>query len=212
MELRKISFNGCKDNLIDYVGEITEATAQIRAEFDFLVKTNSPSPNHSLVLDNMQSVLSVWQSNTYLGVMKPSVLRSVFHRFFEAVLDLILTMRSSISEDDRDYANNSLYQGRVYRWLGYSGGEDEDKDVIVNYDNLYASWSTLPRCSYTLSKLYGKVKRVTLDIPVGHFGLYLPVLSCEFTKVHEQEVVFPVLEEYVVAVELKEDICGPYAD
>lgn len=165
------------------------------------LKTYRESPYHTpdMLLklgEDIREVCCFWTGSTYVGSPKRQEIKSVFQSFFDELVTLLLAMKDSKLDFEKKVANDILYRGVVYRYLGHDCSTD--KVVVPDYDNIYVSWNKEEENSYLLSKLYGPVTKITCVIAEPLYGIDLEILEC--CRGTEREVVFPTIERYITEV------------
>lgn len=150
---------------------------------------------------NLCEALSWWTGHTYVGIEKDIKLKKSFQYFYESLYVFLLVCRDSDIIVLHDFAERALYQGVVYRYLGYSSNSALSKlePKKVEYDGIFVSWSKNAVIPYIESKLCGTLTRVTCNISGDKYGIDLTVFGV--SKGFESEVVFPTLKEFVTNVE-----------
>ena len=100
----------------------------------------------------------------------------------------------------KKFANDTLYHGTIYRYLGHCL-ENEIYDNIVEpeYNDIYVSWSKNPTNSYIESKLYGTKTLLTCKIENNYYGIDLEAFCV--VRGNEAEVVFPTIKETITNIE-----------
>lgn len=150
------------------------------------------------VWTQIHAVLCFWTSFPSVGVEKSERLKKAYNEFYETLYELLAVMKKSSNEKERQFAENALYQGVLYRYLGYGkNNEMEDRQQIVPvYDGIYVSWSKSPSNDYVLSRLNGPVTH--LSCKTGErYGIDIHALGYEAGGV--EEVVFPMLEDHILS-------------
>lgn len=88
------------------------------------------------------------------------------------------------------YKPQYLYQGKVYRYLGYKNEPETKKYIIPEYNNIYVSWSKEKQESgYFKEKLKEPITRLEYEIIGDEYGIDLEKM--DLSKGNEREVVFP---------------------
>lgn len=150
----------------------------------------------------IRNVLCFWTGQPHVGVEKSDNVKNAYHLFFKTLHELLLKLKQSANDQERAFAERALYQGVLYRYLGYGDASDiiseENERISPKYDGIYVSWSKNPSNDYILSRLKGPVTLLTCNtgdlsgIDISTFG---------FEAGGEPEVVFPTLEKCIVSVE-----------
>lgn len=150
---------------------------------------------------NIRAALSWWTGYTYVGVEKDARLKQSFQYFYESLYSFLLACRDSDIDVLCYFASKVLYQGVVYRYLGYPNNSVLRKPELkkVEYDGIFVSWSKNAAVPYLESKLRGTLTRVTCNISGDKYGIDLTALGV--SRGDEAEVVFPTLKECVIKVE-----------
>lgn len=149
----------------------------------------------------IRNVLCYWTGQPHIGVEKSDNVKNAYHLFFDTLHKLLLQLKESTDDQERSFAERTLYQGVLYRYLGYGDNSDvvseENEKISPKCDGIYVSWSKNPSNEYILSRLKGPVTLLTCDtgdlsgIDISAFG---------FLTGNEQEVVFPTLEKCIILV------------
>lgn len=155
------------------------------------------------VWTQIHAVLCFWTSFPSVGVEKSERLKKAYNEFYETLYELLAVMKKSSDEKERQFAENALYQGVLYRYLGYGfNAKTESREkVIPVYDGVYVSWSKQPDNEYVLNLLDEPVTLLTCDTG-ERFGI--DVCAFGYESGGEPEVVFPTLKEHIVSVEYPE--------
>lgn len=172
---------------------ITEATNNIIAYH------NSPNSSKNMLFElgkDISDICNFWTGSTYVGNPKIDIIKKSFQSFFEALMQLLLTMKDSKKAYEATVAHDILYRGTVYRYLG--NNYPTDVVVVPIYDNVYVSWSKEPKNDYILSKLYGTITWISCKISEPLYGIDLDVIGC--SRGSEHEVVFPTIEKYITEI------------
>lgn len=93
-----------------------------------------------------------WKGNTYVGIKKDQIIQNAFQTFFEEFMKLLLTLKNSSSSTqlDKDIANELLYQGEIFRYLGHGDSSKFNENLELQYNDLYASWSKNAQSNYLI--------------------------------------------------------------
>lgn len=175
------------------VQAIREATHNIYTYY------NSKERTCTWLLDlgnDICDVCSFWTGKTYVGSQKEKDIENAFQSFFEVLMNLLLDMKHSANDYEKNVANAMLYQGTVYRYLGKN--HTHKGKVVPIYNDIYVSWSKQPENHYLLSKLFGKITWISCEIKEPLYGIDLEVIGC--SRANEQEVVFPTKEPCITEV------------
>lgn len=149
----------------------------------------------------IRNVLCYWTGQPHIGVEKSDNVKNAYHLFFDTLHKLLLQLKESTDDQERSFAERTLYQGVLYRYLGYGEYSDiilkENEKISPKYDGIYVSWSKSPSNEYILSKL--KDPFTFLICNTG--DLYgIDISAFGFEAGGEPEVVFPTLEKCIVSV------------
>lgn len=141
-----------------------------------------------------------WKGNTYVGIKKDQIIQNAFQTFFEEFMKLLLTLKNSSSSTqlDKDIANELLYQGEIFRYLGHGDSSKFNENLELQYNDLYASWSKNAQSNYLESKLYGKILWIHGIIQNSYYGIDLETIGV--SRGTEAEVIFPTIKECIKEV------------
>lgn len=179
-----------KDIIIQGILEATENLAEYRkSEFRSLDMFCD-------LYNDIWDICSFWTGNTYVGSPKAEPIKMAFQEFFEEFMRLLLFMKDSVLPFEESVANDLLYRGTVYRYLGRNYPSNEV--VVPCYDGIYVSWNKEDGNSYLLSKFYGLVTKITCEIAEPMYGIDLDRLGC--SRGSEKEVVFQTVEQYITEI------------
>lgn len=149
--------------------------------------------------DNVIDIFDWWCGNTYLGQRKDRRVSKHFHCFFSAFYDFLIYCKNSSNKRLNDFAQNGLYQGTIYRYLGYASSGCTGY-VIPEYDNIYVSWSKNYYPSHTiLEKLDSYITKLECNISGDYYDIDLEGLG--ISRSNEREVVFPTIESMITNIE-----------
>lgn len=168
--------------------------------FEYMKLENNKSKKdfHSVVV-GIKEVCKFWCGKTYLGEKKSKDIENAFQCFFKNFMDFLMDCKISKHSYKRKFAATVLYQGKIYRYLGYGISSNRKKKAIEpNYDGVYVSWSKEPQNSYIESKLYGEMTWIEAEIKSPYFGIDLETM--ESSVGNEKEVVFPTLKDCVTNI------------
>ena len=160
-----------------------------------------------LLLENIREVLLYWTGNTYIGSPKAEKLKKVFNDFFCELYNFIwFVIKDTHFTEDFQIAlhDKALFQGTVYRYLGYSSDEyqkHKDNIQLVEpvYDNVYVSWNKESGNNYLSGKLYGPITQIECNISGDYYGIDLAFFGV--CRGEEQEVVFPTIKDTLTKIE-----------
>ena len=125
--------------------------------------------------------------------------KKLFSLFFISLYQFLIACRNSDNNALKDLGTRALFQGTVYRYLGYGSAiGDINKPKEIKYNNIYVSWSKNKRNEYIESKLYGVITLMTCEISDDYYGIDLEELGV--SRGYEREVVFPNYENLVTKI------------
>ena len=183
---------------------INDVSNQIRG---FLKKRNDITTDKLATLcDNIKTVLKYWTGNTFVGDLKTKQENNAFNSFFNSLLDFILYVKDNpvFVDEFRELMSSALYQGELYRYLGYSSDryqllKGDIKPVKPEFNDTYVSWSKNECNSYLESKFQGPVTKLKCTVPENMYGIDLAVFNV--SRGEEDEVVFPTIKDTIVNIE-----------
>lgn len=191
-------------NIEEVVNVLGQVKKQIEAVRKVVFNGNAPKQKHIEVFCiNVQRTLKWWMTNTYVGKEKNSQIKMAFQEFYQALYYLLITFKESNIYALKRFANEVLYQGRAYRYIGY--GQPCDSMMLpkrIIYNDIYVSWSKDANVlSMLKSKLHGKITKITCEISDEYYGIDL--MAFFNTPINEEnEVVFPTIKKLVVKTEI----------
>lgn len=202
--MNQVVFPNWSDDVDSVVVELIRVCNQIDSTVRAIKRKSVMLEQLSELELNIRTTLSWWTGNTYIGVEKDIKLKKAFQRFYISFYDFLLVCRDSDIDILRCFADKVLYQGTVYRYLGYSSNSRLSKaePKNVEFDGIFVSWSKNASISYIESKLCGTLTRITCNISGDKYGIDLTAFG--LSRGDESEVVFPTLKEYVTNVEYAE--------
>ena len=188
--------------------EINCVTAQIKS-----VKNKLPTNditygdyNFRIFKDNVRQTLGFWTGRTYVGYKKGKAVQKAFQAFFEALYNFLLFCQkenNSFNHALKDFADRTLYQGKVYRYIGHCAEDNDfESKVEPEFNNIYVSWSKKPDNNYIQNKLYGTKTLITCVIVEPYYGIDLDVFGV--VRADETEVVFPTVREMITGIKYLE--------
>lgn len=187
------------DDIPEIVKAVDEATNNISVYYD---STDNSANALENLYEDIREVCNFWTGKTYVGDRKDDEIVQVFQNFFETLMKLLLKMKDSKKNCESKFAKAILYQGKVYRYLGYCSSRNiKKKPIQPKYNEIYVSWSKEPTNSYIESKLYGKITWLEAEIKPPYFGIDLEKMGV--SKGNEREVVFPTLKDCVTKIETR---------
>lgn len=190
----------------DWYNEFVKQTKNIReiaTQIDIVkqqVINGHINPNDWDIMDkNFMTLLSKWTGDTYIGYKKPKAFKLAFQQFFTSFYDFLLVLKNSDDPCLKEAGSVSLYQGKVYRYIGYIRCTNINRPLLPEYNDIYVSWSKNPRNEYIESKLNGTMTVLECDISGNYFGIDLTAFGV--SKEDEDEVVFPTIKECICNIE-----------
>lgn len=151
------------------------------------------------LFDDIIDITYFWTGNFYVGYRKEKVIETVFQNFYNSLYELLINFKnttySHMIQEECDAALKYLYQGKIYRYIGYGNSQDCEKPLKIEYDNIWVSWSKEPNNSYFETKLYGKCIKLYATIENEKYGIDLESLGS--SRNNEREVVFPTIKETI---------------
>lgn len=180
------------------INKVTNQTKYITIDFE---KGELNRKNYKIWKENVKKTLEYWTGKTYVGKEKDKRTQKLFQNFFEAILDLILLCKESDVEELKNFAEESLYRGKLYRYLGHYKSNEKDIKVKPKFNNIYVSWSKKSKNEYIESKLKGIITLVSCQVDAPYYGIDLDAF--DVVKGDEQEVVFPTLKDTIISVDYK---------
>ena len=190
------------------LNEINRVTAQIKSIQNKL-PTNDIMYNDDdfkIFIENVCQTLNYWTGHTYVGRKKGKSIQKAFQVFFEALYDFLLFCQrvdKSFLHPLKDLADDTLYRGTIYRYLGHcSDDNDTESKVEPEYNGIYVSWSKKPNNHYIQGKLCGTKTLLTCTIVEPYYGIDLEAFVV--VKGNEAEVVFPTVKEMITDIKYLE--------
>ena len=175
---------------------ILEATEHI------ILYRNSSDVSKKILCELFKDIIGIcrfWVGNTYIGCQKADDVKGAFQFFFEKLMELLLNMKGSDKEYEKNIADMVLYRGKVYRYLGNAFLPDNSDNIVSPiFDDVYVSWSKNSENSYITSKLHGTITWLSCEISEPLYGIDLDKLYC--SRADEHEVVFPTIEKCITEI------------
>ena len=152
--------------------------------------------------NNIVEVLLNWTGNTYVGCIKEDILKYAYQEFFETLYEFLINCRRLPEKELQNFANDVLYRGPLYRYLGHGNTENCDVQIEPEYNDIWVSWSKTDKNFYIESKLYGKYTKLS-----GHTGTIYGIDLTAFgvSKCEEKEVVYPTIKNCIDKIEYFEE-------
>ena len=189
------------DETVILINEVKHQIAQVIESIDNCDNYNT---DIEILLFNIEATLNRWTGHTYIGNRKTEQLKQAYQGFFEELYQLLIKFRDVNDSDLNELAATALYQGVVYRYLGYDSPMNNTKQRIRPiFDGVYVSWSKLPRNDYIELKLYGTKTIITGCISNDYYGIDLEPFGV--VRGDESEVVFPTIEQTIKRIVYIED-------
>ena len=186
---------------------VINALEQTQQQIDIIQKVvchgNIPNKENMYVFwTNTKKALRWWIECTWVGKEKCEQIKTAFQNFYLSLYQLLITFKESDKDVLRTFANEALYQGVVYRYLGY--GEPCDSMVTskkIIYNDIYVSWSKNSNVPWIKNKLYGKITKITCKISGEYYGI--DIMAFFETPINkENEIVFPTIEKLIFETEV----------
>lgn len=165
------------------------------------------------MIRHIMAVLSKWTGETWIGHKKDKRTETVFQNFFETLVGLIGYINffeKMISDTEKEFANMTVYNGVLYRYLG-SCSPCNKESVEIEYNNIYVSWSKNDLNDYIESKLYGPLLWIKAQTAPFEFAIDLEGVDKFYQKItgenkgvvrgNEREVVYPTKRDCILEVE-----------
>lgn len=148
---------------------------------------------------NIQKVLMFWTGGFYVGVKKEVNIQKAFQSFFMALENFLIACSSSAYRELKDFSERALYNGKLYRYLGYAtASKPHLGKIIPSYNNIYVSWSKSQNNAYLLEKLKGAATLLICSVEPPLYGIDLCAFS--ISRGNEEEVVFPTIKETIISI------------
>ena len=178
---------------------IKEGTRNIKSYHEY--RKQYPEDVYFLrdVYCDIEKITSFWTGKTYVGSKKTKQIEKAFQDFYQAFYELLIAFKTStfnsVSKIEKSLANDLLYQGKIYRYLGHGDSQKSKQPINIKYNNIWVSWSKEPDNSYLESKLYGEYLKLYATIENNMYGIDLEALGV--SRADEKEVVFPTIRETI---------------
>lgn len=197
--MEEIKLSQCFDDADSKSKEIYRVSNQIgnivRKLNKFGIRQLSEVDN-KILMSNIAEVISNWTQYTYVGKRKNKKLQDAYQSFYGNLFNFLLFFQYNSCDFYSELAKESLYQGKLYRYIGHGSSIDDIYAKIQpEYDDIYVSWSKNNRNKHLEEKLHGTITVVTCDVQDNYWGIDLKPLGhvCE----GEDEVVFPTIKETI---------------
>lgn len=197
--MNKVVFPFWNDEVNKAITEIYRVKNQMQNVGVRLKTNNISNEDFSVFLDNVYETLKYWTGRTYIGQKKDKALQKAYQTFFEALYEFLFICRELGNPILKSFADEVLYRGSLYRYLGKGSAEENtDKRIEPQYNNIYVSWSKQPKNYYIESKLYGTMTLLTCKIDEPYYGIDLEAFGV--VRGEEAEVVFPTIKETITEI------------
>ena len=150
-----------------------------------------------IMYNKCKDVIQNWVGYTYVGEQKHEIIRNAFQHFFQMFYRLLLFFKNESDESiEIELAHKGLYQGKLYRYLGTSLNSRKKSKIIVEYNDIYVSWTKKEHVDYLESKLHSNFIIISCEIKELDYGIDLHNLG--IGREFEQEVVFPTIKAQTI--------------
>lgn len=182
--------------------KIYQVANQIKSVNKDLTNSEVLVERFKMLFQNITNVLNNWTGNTYVGQKKNKTIEKAFQSFFLELHSLLLKLNEIKEPEIQSFVKKALYQGTLYRYLGYGYAKgDTKKKIEPVYNTIFVSWSKNSYNSYIESKLYGTLTLLSCNVSGNYYGIDLTAFG--ISRGDEEEVVFPTIEETIVGIEYK---------
>ena len=213
--MERYELSSWADDYKENAEKIHSISCQIQSATERIIRCDITQDQAVTLLNNILVVLEHWTGSTYIGNTKEKELKKAYQAFFNALYKLVLKCKEIDNSVLQECADNILYQGQIFRYLGHSSPHNCNISVDPIYDDIYVSWSKEPKNSYVESKLYGTMTWISAEINEPYYGIDLEGVEkaitlltneeCSVSKGNEREVVFPTIKECIMEVKYIED-------
>ena len=197
--MNKININSMSDD----VQEISNIIIAVSKQIEYIISKYGENCKTSyiernILRHNIKEILFFWTGDNLIGCEKEPPLQNAFQQFFNSLYTFLLN--DIIIRDFRNLipANNALYKGILYRYLGHNSPIDMNKRIEPVFDSKWVSWSKNKENSYIENKLYGTITRIQCYTG-ERFGIDLTAFG--ILKNNEDEVVYPTIMELIDNIE-----------
>ena len=190
----------CDASVEEICKEVNRCSNQINNIVKHLkTEGNLYEEQYSGIKQNIYIALKIWCGQTYIGKPKEKHIKKNFQRFFCNLYEFLIECGKSNNPILKSLSNNALFQGTVYRYLGYDEPiENDSEPVEPNFNDIYVSWSKEKKFGNIFTKLYGTKTLLVCEIKDKYFGIDLEALGIDGD---EYEVVFPTIRETIINIE-----------
>ena len=197
--MSEIKFPAWDSDIEEIEKEINRMNNRLTNRTKLLKKEVISEQQYKDLIEDIITTLRFWTGRTPIGERKSEVIQKRFQTFFEKLYEFLIVCKNSSLWEPQNLANDSLYQGTLYRYLGYGPNITGEKvQIKPKFDNIYASWSKLPQNSYIESKLHGPKTWLECKVEGNLYGIDLTVFGV--SKANEEEVVFPTIEKTILDI------------
>lgn len=171
------------------------------------------------VCNDIAIALKLWTGKTWVGIKKTPEVETAFQDFFIAFIKFISNCANSTNRLEHNLADNTIYQGIVYRYIGAKERDCSAPDII--YNNIYVSWSKEPYSDYIFNHIHTETTWIKCKIDAPMFGIDIEGFEnwCKkhfdkkisISKGTEREIVFPTLKECTLDI-VKPFKCNRWAE
>lgn len=200
---KTIEYESLLTDINSFQKSIFEVIKQMKRILNTFDKCHLNEKNFNIMFENIRKIIVWWTGNTYVGYKKNSLIKKLFQQFYELLYEILIKMKSSGFKQLSDFTNNALYQGKIYRYIGYNENNCKKEPKQINYNNIYVSWSKLPENSYFEQKLCGTITHISCEISGDYYGIDLSAF--EASRANEEEVVFPTVKSLITEIRIIEE-------
>lgn len=148
------------------------------------------------IIEQIECVLNDWVGKTSVGIRKELIIEDAFQKFFSSFYNLLIYFKENdVTIIEKELSQNGLYQGMVYRYLGTNINCEKNDEIVIDYNDIYVSWSKLSKIEYMEEKLYSNYIILACPIQNAYYGIDLHSLGVG--REFEEEVVFPTFQHLV---------------
>lgn len=122
--------NSCVDEYQKIIFEVNKATKNIK---NYIKNNNQNTKEFFIqVLSDVEEVCDCWTGKTYVGQSKRQDLKNAYQDFFSNLMKMLLLCKTNNNQCENAAAKALLYQGKVYRYLGYGFSSSRKKKAIYD--------------------------------------------------------------------------------
>lgn len=161
---------------------------------------------------HIMEVLNKWTGETWVGHKKDKRTEMVFQNFFETLVGLIGHINffeKIMSDTEKEFANMTVYNGVLYRYLGSCIPGNKER-VEIEYNDIYVSWSKNEQNGYIKQKLYGPLLWIKAQTSPFDYAIDLEGIDKFYQKItgenkgvvkgNEREVLYPTKRECILEI------------